>query len=118
MQTKDMDKIAVLQRIADIQLTGRSATVFSGFENSIGTAMPDGTPEKLQLAVMKNLIRKGLVDGCCCGCRGDFLLTEKGTLKLLAASSEGVHNRIMEEKKNLKESIKLGARITNNRFKV
>ncbi|TWV20001.1 hypothetical protein [Klebsiella quasipneumoniae] len=78
MQIKDIDKIAVLRRIAEIEASGRSGTLFQGFDNSINTSMPEGTPEKLQYAVMRNLISKGLVDGCCCGCRGDFVLTEKG----------------------------------------
>ena len=41
-------------------------------------AMPEGTPEKLALAKMKSLIKRGLVDGCACGCRGDFEITDKG----------------------------------------
>ncbi|HCI3133238.1 TPA: hypothetical protein NOV55_005408 [Klebsiella pneumoniae] len=78
MQTKDIDKIAVLKRIAEIEASGRCGTLFQGFDNSVNTSMPEGTPEKLQYAVMRNLISKGLVDGCCCGCRGDFVLTAKG----------------------------------------
>lgn len=78
MQTKNINKIAVLTRIAEIEASGRKGTLFPGFDNSINTSMPVGTPEKLQYAVMKSLVKSGLVDGCCCGCRGDFVLTEKG----------------------------------------
>lgn len=78
MQTKDIDEIAVLRRIAEIEESGRQGTLFPGFDNSVNTAMPEGTPEKLQYAVVSNLIRRGLVNGCCCGCRGDFVLTAKG----------------------------------------
>lgn len=78
MQVKDVNKVAVLKRIAEIEASGRSGTLFPGFDNSVNTSMPEGTPEKLQYAVMRNLISKGLVDGCCCGCRGDFVLTAKG----------------------------------------
>jgi hypothetical protein len=49
---------------------------------SVTRAMPPGTPPKLVLAKMKMLIRAGLVDGCDCGCRGDFVLTEKGRARL------------------------------------
>jgi hypothetical protein len=35
-------------------------------------------PMPLVLAKAAGLIRRGLLDGCTCGCRGDFLLTEKG----------------------------------------
>jgi hypothetical protein len=39
---------------------------------------PDGTPQKVKLAKMRNLNDKGLVGGCPCGCRGDFEITDKG----------------------------------------
>ena len=35
-------------------------------------------PEKILRAKLSKMLRKGLVNGCCCGCRGDFTLTEKG----------------------------------------
>lgn len=31
-------------------------------------------PEKVVLAKAKTLVRRGIIDGCCCGCRGDFFL--------------------------------------------
>lgn len=37
-----------------------------------------GFPEKVVLAKMAALIRRGLLDGCPCGCRGDFELTKQG----------------------------------------
>lgn len=45
---------------------------------SVQSAMPTGTPPKLQLAKMRQLIKRGLVSGCGCGCRGDFEITKKG----------------------------------------
>ena len=41
-------------------------------------AMPVGTPKKLALAKMRSLLRRGLVEGCGCGCRGDFVLSDEG----------------------------------------
>ena len=35
-------------------------------------------PKKLILAKMSQLIKKGLINGCTCGCRGDFEITPKG----------------------------------------
>ena len=32
----------------------------------------------MSAAKMRALIRRGLVEGCECGCRGDFVLTDKG----------------------------------------
>ena len=34
--------------------------------------------EKLVLAKCRGLIDRGLLNGCTCGCRGDFELTDKG----------------------------------------
>lgn len=51
-------------------------------DNSVLRAMSPGTPPKLALAKMQTLIRRKLVDGCTCGCRGDFEITQKGLLLL------------------------------------
>lgn len=48
------------------------------FTNSVQHGMPPDVVDKLALAKMRSLIAKGLVDGCDCGCRGDFTLTDKG----------------------------------------
>ena len=51
-------------------------------ENSVVNAMPTGVTGKLGLAKMKAMVRKGLVEGCPCGCRGDFEITNKGRAAL------------------------------------
>lgn len=58
------------------------------FDNELDVTrvFPPNTPEKLMLAKMAMLIRRGLVDGCTCGCRGDFEITDKG----LALVEKGV----------------------------
>ena len=38
----------------------------------------EALPDKLLRAKMGMLIRRGLVDGCNCGCRGDYEMTDKG----------------------------------------
>lgn len=35
-------------------------------------AFPDGTPEKVVMAKLKIMIKRKLINGCTCGCRGDF----------------------------------------------
>ncbi len=45
---------------------------------TVREAMPSGIHGNLVLAKMGMLIRRGLVCGCTCGCRGDFTITEKG----------------------------------------
>jgi hypothetical protein len=47
-------------------------------QNSVQHAMPPGVAPKLALAKMRMLMRRGWVDGCPCGCRGDFELTDRG----------------------------------------
>lgn len=80
MQCKDIPDLPVLIFLAS--LNDRWGTWFD-FENdippdnSVVRAMPDGTPQKLARAKMAMLIRRGLVDGCSCGCRGDYMLTNK-----------------------------------------
>jgi len=51
---------------------------YRGYDRDVSVAMPPDTPRKLVLGKMRMLIRRGLVDGCPCGCRGDFEITEKG----------------------------------------
>lgn len=41
-------------------------------------------PKRAVLGKMRMLIRRGLVDGCPCGCRGDFEITPKGQAWLAA----------------------------------
>lgn len=53
-------------------------------ERNVAEAMPSGTPAKLVLAKMRQLIKRGLADGCGCGCRGDFEITAKGEAFLAA----------------------------------
>jgi hypothetical protein len=87
MQCKDIPDRPVLQFLVDRPWSDiRNATWFATATeahgdygaNSVLLAMPPNTPEKLALAKMRSLIRRGLVDGCPCGCRGDFEITAKG----------------------------------------
>ena len=74
-QAKDVPEMPVLEFLFGLN---RWATWFPGYDNSVENAMPVGTPEKVALAKMRALIKRGLVDGCPCGCRGDFELTDAG----------------------------------------
>lgn len=83
MQCKDIPDPPILEFLA--ALNGRWATWFGDeYDNSVTRAMP-GVPAKLALAKMRMLIRRGVVDGCPCGCRGDFVLTDKGKAELMSA---------------------------------
>ena len=79
MQAKDIPEqpiIDFLAKLRDNPVENRApwGTIFEGYDNSITNAMPPGTPNKVALAKMKVMIRKGSVSGCCCGCRGDFTI--------------------------------------------
>jgi hypothetical protein len=75
-QCKDIPTLPILQFLKN--LNGKWGTCFPNWTNSVQEAMPKGAPEKLVQAKMRNLILKGYVDGCYCGCRGDYELTDKG----------------------------------------
>lgn len=84
MQTKDIPDVPVLQFLGTLgEATG---TWFDNdghlFENSVQHGMPPNTPPKVALSKMASLIKRGLVDGCACGCRGDFALTDQGRAEL------------------------------------
>ena len=49
---------------------------------SVRNAMPPNVPDKLILGKMRQLIHRGVVGGCGCGCRGDFTITPKGLEEL------------------------------------
>lgn len=87
MQAKDISDIPVLKFLTSDVLKNRmGACIFPGFDNSVQNAMPEWANEKLAAAKMKALMRRGLVDGCLCGCRGDFTLTAKGREYLIEAT--------------------------------
>lgn len=47
-----------------------------------------GEKDKVVLAKAHQLIKRGLLDGCDCGCRGDFEVTSKGKLFLMEKKDE------------------------------
>jgi hypothetical protein len=71
------------------RLNGKWAFWFTSYHpRSVARAMPAGTPGKLVLAKMRQMIRRGVADGCGCGCRGDFVITEKGRSELAGTLEE------------------------------
>lgn len=76
LQCKDIPTRPILDFLA--KQTAWTTYGTSHHMPTVQDAMPPDTPSALQLAKMAQLIRAGLVDGCDCGCRGDFELTNKG----------------------------------------
>lgn len=85
VQCKDIADLDILQFLKDCK--GFPCNWYEDSKNSVRLAMPPNTPTRLILAKMKSLIRRGLVDGCSCGCRGDFRITAKG-LGVVTATME------------------------------
>jgi hypothetical protein len=76
MQAKDIPERPVLEFLATLTRPGTWCGSEDDMpENTVLRAMPPNTPPKVALAKMRALIRRGLVAGCRCGCRGDFELT-------------------------------------------
>lgn len=82
MQCKDIPDVPILDLL--LKNKGEWCNWYFGDERDVRKAMPDGIADKLALAKMRQLIKRGLVKGCGCGCRGDFEITQKG-LEFLAA---------------------------------
>lgn len=79
MQCKDIPDGPILRFLGSIAPKwGNWFDGDAGTSESVANAMPQGVPAKLRLAKMRGLIKRGLVDGCACGCRGDFVLTDAG----------------------------------------
>jgi len=85
VQCKDIPTQSVLNHLAE--WGGIGCNWYSSSEpgwgdnpRSVRRAMPAGTPEYLVHAKMRQLYFKRTIDGCVCGCRGDFELTAKGWL--------------------------------------
>ena len=73
MQAKDIsddDFIAAVQvsSIANAKMWGLK----DSWANRMDVAAILGVPDKLVIAKARKLIRQGRMDGCHCGCRGDF----------------------------------------------
>ena len=71
MRAKDISDDRFLDVVSNINIhEDRWAYVWD-----IEAAMPD-IPPRLLRAKAKSLIKRGLMTGCTCGCRGDFEVTD------------------------------------------
>ena len=78
MQCKDIPSIPILQFLAKNPGEFDWHNWYFGDEKDVHNAMPLGLPDKLVIGKMRQLMKRGLVSGCSCGCRGDFVITQKG----------------------------------------
>lgn len=124
MQCKDIPTKPILEFLAT---KDRWCTHGDGYSMpTVQDVMPAGTPRKLQLAKMSSLLKKDLVEGCDCGCRGDWQITFKGLAKLYGPNLAGypeefksvLHKKLsrwaMEDR--VRQYTQDGYRITNIRL--
>jgi hypothetical protein len=68
-----------------------------GDGGDVRSVMPPLPSDKLALAKMRQMIRRGVVGGCPCGCRGDFEITDKGRAELVALETAAAPLEALEE---------------------
>jgi hypothetical protein len=84
MQAKDIPDTLLLGVIRGLMALSSSPmrwTFIWDVQRSTERHAP-GVPPKVVMAKIKSLIKRKLLDGCPCGCRGDFVLTAKGEAAL------------------------------------
>jgi hypothetical protein len=81
MQCKDINEEPILMHL--LKIYPNSATLFDVCIDK-DSLLPffDGIPPKLIFKKLEMMVRKKVVSGCWCGCRGDFLITHKGIGKI------------------------------------
>jgi hypothetical protein len=96
MRAADIPTAEVLARVAFWEdparnwHIGASVRMIDGWNRDTDfSAYVPRWPEKVLRAKLSSLTRKGYIDGCNCGCRGDFVLTAKGRVRL-AELTEGM----------------------------
>ena len=75
---------------------------YFGDERDVHHVFPDGVDDNLLLAKMRGLMKRGLIDGCDCGCRGDYVITAKGRMILGESGKPNIYERLS---KAIKEKV-------------
>lgn len=93
IQCKHIDDARILTFLADNKGPANWYCEKDGtpYHNSVAISVPFGTPQKLLLKKMEMMVRRGVVDGCACGCRGDFSITEKGLKEIKPQIESNLH---------------------------
>lgn len=73
LQAKDISDVEMLEAVREAG-TGSSGWAMAWDVDALNPAYPP----KVQQAKRSKLIKRGLMEGCTCGCRGDFYLTDSG----------------------------------------
>lgn len=80
IQCKDVSTLALLRFVALWTDKKSSVTLFKLDDepSSVWQIMLPMIPMCVMKQKFENMVRKGLVHGCYCGCRGDFTITKRG----------------------------------------
>jgi hypothetical protein len=77
MQCKDIPTLPILKFLLS-HYPNWCNRYFKDDRDVVLHAIPKNVPERLAFVKMKNLIIKGYIEGCYCGCRGDYVIKDKG----------------------------------------
>lgn len=91
MQAKDIDDRAVLAAVKELAGPDDHWAMRWDLETKLGV------PEKVLRAKCDALIKRKLLDGCTCGCRGDFELTRAGEEILRTPQATDTTNEAKEK---------------------
>lgn len=72
LQAKDLDEAAILGMLQATPDTRRTHWALAGVGERVYDATHPRAPEKVLLAKLRAMKKRRLVDGCACGCRGDW----------------------------------------------
>lgn len=78
MQAKDVSDARMLETLASVR--GRHGVPRWSSWFDVRDRMPD-VPPKVALAKLKSMVKRGVIKGCTCGCRGDFELRDTSVPK-------------------------------------
>jgi hypothetical protein len=77
MRAADLDTEVFMDAV-DRAAAGRGSACWWDVAAELNLRYP-GVPEKVVLAKGRKLIRRGMLGGCWCGCRGDWSRVQKPT---------------------------------------
>ncbi len=83
IQAKHLDEVSILQFLAPLGVWAthwapRDWNAPDEHMPRVARAVPRETPEKVLRSKLGAMARRGLIDGCDCGCRGDWRILDAG----------------------------------------
>jgi hypothetical protein len=86
MQCKDIKEEPILEFVFNMPavtiISGIRCPILGATLTQLSEVMGANLPFNLVRAKLKQLVKNGYLEGCTCGCRGDFTITRKGVESL------------------------------------